>query len=694
MIFKKYTVALGLAIASLSANAQMPCGTTQVVNKALELRPQGVLEQQQLEDFTQNFNPTGERATKIIPVVVHIIHNYGPENISKEQVLDAISILNRDFQLLNIDTANVVSTFKGRVAAPNFQFRLAKLDPNGNCTDGITRTASELTFTADDNVKDLISWPTNKYFNIWVVDKISFEAGGYAYLPGTSPCNGCDGVVVVNTQFGGIGTSFGSNFSSRTLTHEAGHWFNLNHTWGSNNNCGSSCSGTDNVNDTPKTSGACLECNLSQSDCGVLANVQNFMDYSTCAVMFTTGQSTRMLAAVNSNIGGRSNLWSNANLIATGVNDGYTANPCAPVADFLYDNDRVCAGNTVNFTDISYGADVDQTWTWSWTLPGANPSTSTNQNPTVTYVTPGTYNVSLTATNISGNSSVTKNQIIKVLPSTGLAIAPLIEGIENSQFPTEPSNSLLNWEITPGSGTWARTTNAAATGSASILIRGAQLTADQKYDLISPVVNLTNVAQSPLFLTFKVAYRYNGTAADVLKVYVSDNCGETWQARYSKTGAQLGTVSQGSSNFVPASGADWRTETVNINGVAGEDGALIRFEFTAAGGGQNLYIDDINIGGAVVSLNEQTANGLLLNVYPNPITSQTVISLNSKEGGKATITLVDMTGRIITAQNIGLQANSPSTIELNSIAPTLPAGIYNLRMQIGDSMVNRRVVVN
>ena len=51
MIFKKYTVALGLAIASLSANAQMPCGTTQVVNKALELRPQGVLEQQQLEDF-------------------------------------------------------------------------------------------------------------------------------------------------------------------------------------------------------------------------------------------------------------------------------------------------------------------------------------------------------------------------------------------------------------------------------------------------------------------------------------------------------------------------------------------------------------------------------------------------------------------------------------------------------------------
>lgn len=250
---KKSFISLSFLLSFIYAGAQEPCGTTHAVDKALQTNPQGVLLQQQLETETENFVNPGLRATKVIPVVVHIIHNYGPENIDKSQVLNAIGILNRDFQKLNDDTISVIPAFKNIVGNPNFEFRLAKLDPDGNCTDGITRTVSELTFDADDNVKDLISWPTNKYFNIWVVDKISFEAGGYAYLPGTAPCNGCDGVVVLNSQFGNIGQSNGGNFSERTLTHEAGHWFNLNHTWGGSNDCGSSCNGSDNVNDTPKT---------------------------------------------------------------------------------------------------------------------------------------------------------------------------------------------------------------------------------------------------------------------------------------------------------------------------------------------------------------------------------------------------------------------------------------------------------
>jgi PKD repeat protein len=691
---KKSFISFSLLISFFYAGAQVPCGTTHAVDKALQTNPQGVLLQQQLETETENFVNPGLRATKVIPVVVHIIHNYGPENIDKSQVLNAISILNRDFQKLNDDTISVISAFKGRVGNPNFEFRLAKLDPDGNCTDGITRTVSELTFEADDNVKDLINWPTNKYFNIWVVDKISFEAGGYAYLPGTAPCNGCDGVVVLNTQFGNIGQSNGGNFSERTLTHEAGHWFNLNHTWGSSNDCGSSCNGSDNVNDTPKTNGSCLQCNLAQAECsGTLANVQNYMDYSTCTVMFTAGQATRMLAAANSNVGGRSNLSNPANLIATGTNDGFVATPCSPIADFLYTPTRTCVGNNVSFSDISFNADVDQSWAWNWTLDGATPSTSTEQNPTVVYNAPGTYSATLTATNATGSNSITKTQIIKILPAVGLLNAPLIEGIESVQFPVEPSNSLLNWEI-PSSGTWQRTTGAAATGSASTLIRLGQLAATTKADLISPVINLSGVTQSPLNLTFKVAYRYNGTTGDVLKVFVSTNCGQTWQARYSKIGNALGTVTQGSGNFVPSSPADWRTETVNISTISGEEGALIRFEATAGGSGQNLYIDDINIGGATVGVNEQVSNGLNLNVFPNPITSQTNIAIGSTTNGTASLTLFDITGRSIAARNIQLQAGNATTLDFSTLAPNLPVGIYNLRMQVGNTIINRRLVVS
>src|SRR3982750_4595750 len=97
---------------------------------------------------------------------------------------------------------------------------------------------------------------------------------------------------------GSIGT--GTPNGSRTITHEAGHWFNLKHLWGSTNQPQVAC-GDDNVTDTPETQGT-LSCNLSLSICNppIIENVQNYMDYSYCNYMFTEGQKTRMRAAATS----------------------------------------------------------------------------------------------------------------------------------------------------------------------------------------------------------------------------------------------------------------------------------------------------------------------------------------------------------------------------------------------------------
>jgi hypothetical protein len=208
-------------------------------------------------------------------------------------------------------------------------------------------------------------------------------------------------------------------------------------------------------------------------------------------------------------------------------------------------------------------------------------------------------------------------------------------------------------------------------------------------------MDMTTTTQSPIELKFKVAYRYNGNTNDVLKVYISSNCGETWQVRYSKTGAQLATVSNGTGSFVPSSASDWRTETVNINGLANKDAAMVRFEVTADGAGQRLYVDDINIGGNEgVGIEEQTTSTLGLNVYPNPITNQTLININSVKGGMATLALFDITGRSIATRNVAVQANNATTVDFNSIAPALAAGIYNIRLQLDGDVVNRRIVVS
>ena len=82
----------------------------------------------------------------------------------------------------------------------------------------------------------------------------------------------------------------------------------------------------------------------------------------------------------------------------------------APVANFSGTPTSGCNSFTVNFTDLSTGGPT----TWSWSFPGGTPATSSLQNPTVTYSTPGTYNVTLTCSNALGSDTRTFTSYITV----------------------------------------------------------------------------------------------------------------------------------------------------------------------------------------------------------------------------------------------------------------------------------------
>jgi hypothetical protein len=286
-------------------------------------------------------------------------------------------IMNESFQKLNSDTGDVIPAFQSIFADCQIELRLAQVNPSGNCTDGITRHYTELTYSASDNVKPLAYWPANKYFNVYVVGSIASGAAGYAYYPGVAAGN--DGVVMLHDYVGGIGTSNGSNYSERSLTHEIGHYLNLMHTWGNSNTPGipSNCNLSDQVNDTPTTVGvANFSCNTSQSTCSFLDNVQNYMDYAGCHKMFTNGQKARMHAALNSTTGNRNNLWQIPNLVATGTNNGFVPPPCAPIADFSNKVHMICTGDDISFNDASWNNDPTG---WNWTFPGGSPGVSSSQ---------------------------------------------------------------------------------------------------------------------------------------------------------------------------------------------------------------------------------------------------------------------------------------------------------------------------
>lgn len=237
------------------------CGTDQMMAKLYAEHPE--MRQAQIDmdnQISQIVNAQKQQKSAmtenvyIIPVVFHIIHTYGAENITDSQINDQMTILNRDYRKLNSDTNTVVAAFQGLIADTKIEFRLAKLDPNGNCTNGIDRIYSHKTNSADDMSK-LNPWPKNKYLNVWVVKTIgSAGVAGYAYYPSatTGWLSPFDGILILHNYIGSTGTSSPTN--SRALTHEIGHWLNLSHTWGSTNDPTVAC-GDDLVSDTPITKG-------------------------------------------------------------------------------------------------------------------------------------------------------------------------------------------------------------------------------------------------------------------------------------------------------------------------------------------------------------------------------------------------------------------------------------------------------
>lgn len=624
---------------------------------------------------------------RVIPVVFHVIHEGGSENISKAQLQNQLDLLNADFRHLNADSVNTPAPFLALAADVEVEFRLATLDPNGNCTDGVVRINSPLTNNARDNVKAVSYWPSNKYLNVWVVKTIQNLSGsagivlGFAQFPGGNAAT--DGVVLRHDYTGNIGTAANSNNAGRTMTHEVGHWLNLRHIWGD-----ATC-GSDFVTDTPTHFGA------NQSNCPNFPKTSNctgngtngdmyvnYMDYTTgtCQNMFSIGQAGRMNAALSSAISGRSNLWSAANLTATGTT-GTPGAVCAPIAAFTNNLNYVCAGTTINFTDGSWNGPVD---TYTWDFPGGTPSTSNVAAPSIQYNTPGTYDVTLTASNSAGSSSTTLSGTVTVVPAVGQYGVPYNEGFESILFPGN------EWVIqNEGGNTWVVSTQAAKTGSKSAFLNNYSGNLANSTDVfITPTYDLTNVTGANLTFWLAFAAR-SSTSTDVLKVYASTTCGQLWSIRYNKTGTTLSTAGLVTSNFIP-NGTQWRQETVNISSssYSNKPNVRFKFEYTQANG-NNMYIDDINLNGTV-GLNEAIEESLGFSVYPNPASASATIDFKLDDRSDISIDVLDATGRLVNRVAESRMDAGEYQFELPS---GLAGGVYSVRLVVDGYMTSRKITI-
>ena len=172
----KNLIPLILSIITLSAIAQNnKCATDLIIENAIIENPEI---KENLDKFYSEFEEYKTKkqrqstdSIRIIPTVFHIIHQGGNENISKAQILTQLRVLNEDMRRENADTINTPSVFSPFGADTKVEFKLAKIDPWGNCTDGINRVYSHTTNGASgsNGVNTAAYWNSNNYLNIWVV---------------------------------------------------------------------------------------------------------------------------------------------------------------------------------------------------------------------------------------------------------------------------------------------------------------------------------------------------------------------------------------------------------------------------------------------------------------------------------------------------------------------------------------------
>ncbi len=596
---KQIFSALLITALSLSSFAQQhrTCFSVEATNKLRSVNPaynQGLIEQEQslIKQLAtgQQDEYFSARAVRTIPVVVHVIYKSSipAQNVSTTLITQTIAQLNADFRKLNSDFNTARAAVQAVAADPQIEFCLATIDPNGATTTGIRRvTTTKSCFDSNTETDDMKyassggdnAWDPTKYLNIWIVSICGSSPqtggiGGYAYLAAQG--NGLhgqdyDGLV--------IDYSIGLGTGNRTATHEIGHYMGLHHIWGDNssNACGSTFPTLDDgFSDTPDSKEANFGCSYVTSCSGNSAygdQIENYMDYSDCTVMFTTQQANYM-NTILTNV--RSSLVTNNNRCTT---------TGAPTASFTANPTSICTGQTVSFTNTSTGSGN----TYLWTFTGGTPSSSTATNPTVTYNTAGTYTVSLQATNSNGNNTSTQTNLITV---AGANTLPLSEAFTGATFP--PTGwSLLNSDQ---SVTWVRTTsagNGSPTASAYVNNYSYSSTGQQDW-LITPSYNFTGVTNGRIKWDYSYAPYTQAGYVDSLEVLYSLNCGTTWTSLWKKGGTALGTATATGNNFTPTSSSQWKTDSASLTSLNGQ--ANVRFAFKNVNDyGNNIFLDNVNV---------------------------------------------------------------------------------------------------
>jgi hypothetical protein len=197
-------------------------------------------------------------------------------------------------------------------------------------------------------------------------------------------------------------------------------------------------------------------------------------------------------------------------------------------------------------------------------------------------------------------------------------------------------------------------------------------------------------------LTFDRSHKaYANGYIDNLKIKVSTNCGASWATPYNKSTSQnlaTGLISvtgyTGNVAWTPATTADWASDNVNLNAYLGNSNVIIKFEANS-GYGNNLYIDNVNIN-LVTSTGDIVTIPVKFELYPNPASTNTTLSLQLSKESDVTINVVNALGQVVQSTfNPGMSA-AEHTLTINT--ENLSSGVYSVNIISAEGVTSRQLI--